>query len=199
MSRMNVDERRARLVDAAIQVMSREGVSHATTRAIVSEAGMTTGAFHYSFFSKEELVLEVMRILNARAFQAVRDQVRADGSGEEVIDRVVVAYVDHVASDAAQRQLSFELTLHALREPGLRDAAVELYRAQLEGAEELLRLMARSGGFEWRLPPEELSRRTVSLIDGITYQWLVTQDQRMARQLHDVLTEFLHAQVARPG
>ncbi len=57
MSRMNVDERRARLVEAAIQVMSREGVSHATTRAIVTEAVMTTGAFHYSIFSKEELVL----------------------------------------------------------------------------------------------------------------------------------------------
>jgi TetR/AcrR family transcriptional regulator, regulator of biofilm formation and stress response len=198
-SRMNVDERRARLVDAAIQVMSREGVSHATTRAIVSEAGMTTGAFHYSFFSKEELVLEVMRILNARAFQAVREQVRADGTGPEVIDRVVGAYVDHVAGDAARRQLSFELTLHALREPGLREAAVELYRATLDGAEELLELMARSGGFDWRLPPAELSRRTLSLIDGCSYQWLLTQDEVSLRLLHDSLVELLQAQVVPTG
>jgi AcrR family transcriptional regulator len=194
---MNVDERRAKLVDAAIRVMVREGVSHATTRAIVTEAGMTTGAFHYSFFSKEELVLEVMRILNARAFQAVRDGVRADTRGPEVIDRVVTAYVDHVAGDVSQRQLSLELTLHALREPGLREAAVELYRSQLEGAEELLRLMARSGGFDWALPPAELSRHTLSLIDGVSYQWLVTQDEVMARQLHVALLTFLHSQVVR--
>jgi AcrR family transcriptional regulator len=194
---MTVDERRAKLVDAAIRVMSREGVSHATTRAIVTEAGMTTGAFHYSFFSKEELVLEVMRILNARAFQAVRDHARADTSGPEVIDRVVVAYVDHVADDPAQRQLSFELTLHALREPGLREAAVELYRGQLDGAEELLRRMAQAGGFEWRMQPAELSRRTLSLIDGVAYQWLVTGDDAMARRLRDALAGFLHGQVVR--
>jgi len=192
---MNVDERRARLVDAAIQVMVREGVSHATTRAIVTEAGMTTGAFHYSFFSKEELVLEVMRILNTRAFQAVRDQVRADTTGPGVIDRVVAAYVDHVAGDAAHRQLSLELTLHALREPGLREAAVELYRAQLEGTAELLEVMARSGGFDWDMPPAELARHTLSIIDGVSYQWLVTQDEGMARQLRDALLRFLHSRV----
>lgn len=192
---MTVDERRAKLVDAAIQVMSREGVSHATTRAIVTEAGMTTGAFHYSFFSKEELVLEVMRILTERAFQAVREQVRADTSGPEVIDRVVGAYVDHVARDVARRQLSFELTLHALREPGLREAGVELYRAQLVGAEELLQLMARTGGFTWRLAPAELSRQTMSLIDGVCYQWVVTKDEVMMHQLQDALAGFLHRQV----
>jgi|SRR5215213_9444905 len=196
---MTVDERRARLVDAAIQVMSREGVTHATTRAIVTEAGMTTGAFHYSFFSKEELVLEVMRLLSARAFQAVREQLTSDSNGPEVIDRMIAAYVDLVASDVARRQLSFELTLHALREPGLREAAVELYRSQLDGAEELLKDVARSGRFEWLMPPGKLSRHTLSLIDGITYQWLVTHDDFMARQLRDALASFLHAQIAPAG
>ena len=199
MSRMNVDERRARLVDAAIQVMAREGVSHATTRAIVTEAGMTTGAFHYSFFSKEELVLEVMRILNARAFQAVTEQVRADTQGPQVIDRVVGAYVKHVAADTAQRQLSFELTLHALREPGLREAAVELYRSQVDGAEQLLREIARVGGFGWQMPAPELSRHTLSLINGVSYQWVVTQDQDTAGQLHDALVGLLRGQVAPVG
>jgi TetR/AcrR family transcriptional regulator, regulator of biofilm formation and stress response len=198
-SRMNVDERRARLVDAAIQVMSREGVSHATTRAIVNEAGMTTGAFHYSFFSKEELVLEVMRVLTARAFQAVRDQLGPDTRGPDVIDRVIAAYVDHVATDVARRQLSFELTLHALREPGLREAAVELYRSQLDRAEELLKDVARSGRFEWRMPPAELSRHTLSLIDGVSYQWVVTHDESMAHQLRDALARFLHAQAVPAG
>lgn len=194
MGRMSVDERRAKLVDAAVQVMSRDGVSHATTRAIVTEAGMTTGAFHYSFFSKEELVLEVMRLLYARAFQVVREQVGEETSGPEVIDRVVAAYVDHVAGDPVQRQLSFELTLHALREPGLREAAVELYRSQLDATEELLRRMAEVGGFKWRMEPPELTRHTVSLIDGASYQWVVTQDPTMVRQLHGALVSFLHGQ-----
>ena len=109
------------------------------------------------------------------------------------------AYVEHVASDTAQRQLSFELTLYALREPGLREAAVELYRSQLEGAEQLLQEIARVGGFGWQMASDELSRRTLSLIDGVSYQWVVTQDELMAQQLRDALVGFLRGQVAPVG
>ena len=46
MARMSAADRRDKLVDAAIAVMSREGVANTTTRAIVAEAGMQIGVFH---------------------------------------------------------------------------------------------------------------------------------------------------------
>ena len=45
------------------------------------------------------------------------------------------------------------------------------------------------------MPPVELSRHTLSLIDGVSYQWVVTQDEVMAHQLQGALSRFLHAQV----
>jgi hypothetical protein len=47
MARMSAAERRALLVEAAIVVMSREGVAHTTTRAAVAGAGMQSGVVHY--------------------------------------------------------------------------------------------------------------------------------------------------------
>jgi TetR/AcrR family transcriptional regulator, regulator of biofilm formation and stress response len=199
MNRMNVDDRRAKLVDAAIEVMARDGVSHATTRAIVTEAGMTTGAFHYCFFSKEELVLEVMRSLHERAFEIVSSELDATAGGVDVIDRVVGAYVDHVASDAARRQLVFELNLHALRESGLRDAAVKHHRAKLDGAEGLLQRMADAAGFRWRHPTEELARLTMGVVDGVSYQWLVTGEEFVPQRLHEAVALFLRTQVEPAG
>jgi AcrR family transcriptional regulator len=199
MNRMNVDERRAKLVDAAIVVMGRDGVSHATTRAIVTEAGMTTGAFHYCFFSKEELVLEVMRSLHERAFEAVSSELDEDAGAGEVIDRVVGAYVDHVISDASRRQLVFELNLHALREPGLRDAAVKHHRAKLDGADALLQRMAGVAGLRWSLPTEELARLTLGLVDGVSYQWLVTGEEFAPQRLREAVVELLRAQVEPVG
>jgi AcrR family transcriptional regulator len=194
MNRMSVDERRAKLVDAAIEVMTREGVSHATTRAIVSEAGMTTGAFHYSFFSKEELVLEVMRSLHARAFEIVSSELDDVARGPGVIERVVGAYVAHV-SDASRRQLVFELNLHALREPGLRSAAVKHHRAKTDSAEDLLERMAVAGGFRWRSPVAEVARLVLGVVDGVSYQWLVTEEEFIPEQLCQAVVRFLHAQV----
>ena len=46
-----------------------------------------------------------------------------------------------------------------------------------------------------RAASAELSRRTLSLIDGCSYQWLVTQDEVSLRLLRDSLVEFLQAQV----
>ena len=199
MSRMNVDERRGKLIDAAIVVMLREGVARTTTRAIVTEAGMTTGAFHYCFFSKEELELEVMRVLNGRAFDAVVAQLDHDATGAGLIERVVGAFVGALVRDPSQRQLTFELTLHALRTPGLRDAAVKHYRSRLDGAEVFLADMARSGGFEWRLPPNDLARLCISVAEGVGYQWVVTEEQGSATQLTECLVSFLSSQVAGPA
>jgi len=194
MNRMSVEQRRAKLVDAAIEVMSRDGVGRATTRAIVTEAGMTTGAFHYCFFSKEELVLEVMRSTHAGALGVVSATVDHDGGGPDLIDRAVWAYVDHVASDASRRQLVFELSLHALRESGLRDAAVKYHRAKLDRAAALLQRMAQVGGFGWRRPTDELARLTLGIVDGVSYQWLVTGEEFVPQRLHETVTQFLRMQ-----
>ena len=196
MNRMNVDERRAKLIEAAIEVMLRDGVSRTTTRSIVQQAGMTTGAFHYCFFSKEELELEVIRVLNARAFDALLAQVSTDVNGPEIIDRVAAAYVDSLVLEAPQRQLTFELTLHALRQPNLRDAAVKHYRVKFDGAEEFLDAMANAGGFRWRLPTSDLARLALGLAEGIAFQWVVTDEHPTPARLHDALVAFLRSQVA---
>nr|WP_294692247.1 TetR/AcrR family transcriptional regulator [uncultured Friedmanniella sp.] len=195
MNRMNVDQRRGKLVDAAIVVMLRDGVARTTTRSIVSEAGMTTGAFHYCFFSKEELELEVMRVLNAHAYEAVLQQLHADATGTELVERVVVAFVDALVTDAPRRQLSFELTLHALRTEGLSDAAVKHYRASLDNAEAFLDDMARVGGFTWRLPPADLARLCMSVAEGVAFHWVVTDEDGSGQQLKEVLNAFLCGQV----
>ena len=194
MSRMPVDVRRTKLIEAAMTVMARDGVARTTTRSIVSEAGMTTGSFHYCFYSKEELELEVMRLLNARTFDAVREQARMEGP--DVIERVVAAYVDTLVGDPQRRQLAFELTLHGLREAGLKDAAVKQYRARIEATEKFLASVAASGGFSWRLPKAELARLMLSMAEGIGFQWLATEQDATKEELYEALVGFLRTQVA---
>ncbi len=194
MSRMPVDVRRAKLIEAAMTVMARDGVARTTTRSIVTEAGMTIGSFHYCFHSKEELELEVMRLLNARTFDAVLEQARMEGP--DVIERVVAAYVDSLVSDPQRRQLSFELTLHGLREPGLKGAALKHYGAKFTRTETFLAQVAASGGFSWRLPQPELARLMLSMAEGIGFQWLATEQDATKEELYEALVGFLQTQVA---
>ena len=114
---MPVTDRRRQFVDAAIQVIAREGVAKATTRRIAEAADAPAAALHYCFSSKDEL------------FRAVFDQGpldgRAEGSRNVVpgmglaagVDAIVRGYLGWIVKDRDMQQAQFELIFWALRTP----------------------------------------------------------------------------------
>ena len=54
MPRVSAPSRREALIEAALRVMERDGLTAGTTRAIVAEAGMSLASFHYAFSSRDE-------------------------------------------------------------------------------------------------------------------------------------------------
>lgn len=78
------DERRARLLDAALDLIGTDGWSSATMTAICSRAGLTERYFYESFKSRDDLYLELI-----------------DGIGQDTERAVLAAVgatVDHDAS-----------------------------------------------------------------------------------------------------
>lgn len=48
------------LIDAAIEVLCEKGFVHASTSAIAARAGVTTGALHHHFLTKDDLLFGVL-------------------------------------------------------------------------------------------------------------------------------------------
>ena len=57
--------RRAQLIRAAYKVVGQKGYSDFTIRDIAREAGLSTGLVHYYFKNKEDLLLNVLKEMNA--------------------------------------------------------------------------------------------------------------------------------------
>lgn len=76
--RVDPDARRTELVDAYLRIISRSGVTAATTRALAAEAGISAGALWHYFTDLNELVdaafQRVYQRTNERIAQATRDQ-----------------------------------------------------------------------------------------------------------------------------
>ena len=193
MARMSVTERRARLVDAAIEVMVRDGVARTTTRAIVAEAGMQIGVFHYCFRSKDELILEVVRTIGRRSFQAVIGVVGDSTELSEVMHLATGAYWEYLRAHPLEHLLVFELTHYALRQPGDTGAAAQQYAANYAGTERFLRRVADLTGCTWSTPVDQLARLMLATVDGITLQWVVSRDETMTPLLLDQLATQLAA------
>jgi AcrR family transcriptional regulator len=183
--RMPAEERRDRLIEAAIRVMTRDGVARATTRAIASEAGMPLGVFHYAFHSKQELVTRVTETIAQRS-KADIDAAVLSGPADDLFQVILGglnAYFDHVVAHPDEHLVTYELTTAALRDPELGDVARRQYGYYLKENEQLLLAAAELFGFEFTEPVAVVTRYTLSVMDGLALNWLAWGDEEQARRV----------------
>ena len=193
MARMSADERRDLLVQAAIRVMTRDGVAKATTRAIATEADMPLGVFHYAFRSKQELMTLVTETIAQRSKADIDAAVL---TGDEVDLPAVVragleAYFDHVVAHPQEHLVTYELTTAALRDEETGDVASRTYTYYLEENEKLLQAAAVLLGLEFVEPVEVVSRYVFSAMDGLALNYLARGDEAEARAVLDLVVRTL--------
>jgi AcrR family transcriptional regulator len=182
-NRIPLADRRAALLAAAIRVIAREGLTAATTRAIVAEAGMPLGSFHYAFDSREAMLSAVIDTVTSDERIAAettlsRTEVPADLASTLVAG--IVQYIDLLEVDPEREQALQELSIYAIRHD--HPAAVDQLRAYHRSVEHSLTLAADACDVDWTIPVAEVSRFLVVVLDGITTAWLADRDGAAARR-----------------
>lgn len=69
---------RARLIDAAVRVLARDGFAHASGRAIATEAGTVNGSIFYYFGSMDGLLAAAATALADRGIERIRAGLGGD-------------------------------------------------------------------------------------------------------------------------
>lgn len=187
MTRMPLAQRRQQLVDAAIAVMTREGVQKATTRAITAEAETSLSVFHYCFGSKQELLDAVIKTLVSTTVNLAEESFRPGASPAEMIRAGLEAYWLHVTSHPKEHLLTYELTQYCLRKPGYAHVARDQYDHYAHALTAILEVIGSPSGE----PLEVVGRYCAALLDGLTLDWLVRRDDERARQVLERLARHI--------
>ncbi len=180
MRRLSPDQRRTELIDAAITVIARDGLSAATTRAIVAEAGMPLGAFHYVFASRDELLERVIESVTDEERLAAWLSVDGEGGIRTVLSQGLDAYLRLLESDPSRELALLEVAVHAQRHNP--DAARSQWNTYLQAMTASLEHAARLAGVVWETPVEEVAHSFISALDGLTLTWLGDRDSVAARR-----------------
>ncbi len=181
MRRIPPEQRRDELISAAIRVIARDGVSKATTRAIVAEAGMPLGAFHYIFASHDELMTAVIETVTEQERFAAETSSMDAGSIEAAILSGLNGYIDLLAAEPEREIALLELALFARRQDA--DGQMRTQWGSYYGtATELLQYAAELTGSVWMSPMPDLARSLVVVVDGLTTTWLADHDTAAARR-----------------
>ncbi|MFT4029270.1 MAG: TetR family transcriptional regulator C-terminal domain-containing protein [Protaetiibacter sp.] len=191
---MSAAERRAALARAALAVVDREGVHAATTRAIVAEARMPLGSFHYAVPSRDELLRDVVDLVVEGESDAAFAGLLADAvDPRDAVRRTLSAYLDHVRQAPGREQAMFELTQYALRSRELADLPEEQYGRYHGLAAQLLAAAEAHLGIRWTVPVPDLARLVVTITDGVTLAWLADRDDDAAERTIDLAADALSA------
>ncbi|MBX3220679.1 MAG: TetR/AcrR family transcriptional regulator [Labilithrix sp.] len=161
---------REQVLDAAIRVLAKQGIANTSVQDIADAAGLSKGAVHYHFESKEELLERVLD----RCCEAVEARIRAvfaqEGLPLERIHRAL-AEMWAVRRDGV-REMRVLSELHSLSRQNKR-----IKKACGEALQRACRQMIDTGlehlvamGLRPKVPVEVIPRLIIATLDGLSLQ-----------------------------
>jgi AcrR family transcriptional regulator len=193
MPSLPADVRRAQLIEATINVATREGIEAATTRRVAKEVGVAVGVVHYCFGTKENLYREVIRSIVDEMTAPSLGAVRPGDDLRSYLSRAAEAYCSAVEAEPDKRRLTYELTTYAVRTPNVIDLGHWQYECYFSAARDFFARAAEATGVTWTLSLDTLARMQIALNEGTTLAWLV---DRRSDKLRDVYAAFVDQLVA---
>ena len=154
-------EGRDALIDAAIRVVARDGLSGLSYRTVAREAGTTHGLVSYHFQSRDRLIEETVAKASREAI--VRSSLVPESGRIEDFARELAALGDAAPAD---QLVQFEFALESVRRPELRDAVRARYDEYLTATRTALEDMGI-------VATEPLARLVFAALDGLMLQHLI--------------------------
>lgn len=161
---------RAQVLDAAVSVLAKKGVGGTSVQDIADGAGLSKGAVHYHFESKDELLARVLE----RCFEVMEMKTRAAFEVEAPpLERIRSAFAEmwRLRRDGApEMRVISELHILARQDTGIRKAFAEaLQRARQEIIKTGLEYLAAMG-LKPRVPVDVIPRLIIATLDGLALQ-----------------------------
>ena len=153
---------RARIIDAAVRCLVRNGVAEASMAAIASEGGVSKALLHYHYADRARLMAEVVAHLGRRIVARERATIDA-ASGSAVVD-ALWAWLD---GELTRGELRALLELGMQREAEVHAAADAATLARLRAATRTVEQLFAGLGLTPRMPAALLAGASMAFIDGL--------------------------------
>jgi AcrR family transcriptional regulator len=161
---------RAKLLEAARQLVREKGYEQTTLEAVAKHAGMTTGAIYGNFKNREELFVA----LGQAYWPEIKPKVKAGATLSEIMRAIAKATISVIPDRKAAAVGRLTGVAYTLRHEDLL-AQVQTFTAQryAAGAEWLRSTVHKD---ELPMPPEQMVRVIHALSEGLVLQALLTPE-----------------------
>ena len=184
--------RSRQLVEAARRVLIRDGVGRLTMRAVAAEAGVLLGTVTYVFKSKEMLLRAVIEDVTAEIAEVLKSSPDTGRGLEHAIRQGLDRFWATLVEEQEGLQIiQYELTIYALRTPGLESLARWQYDRYARIVAAWCQEAASNAGETCAVPFDTLARVLDAGMDGLILQYVCDPDKTRARVDLQAVTEMV--------
>ena len=163
---------RARLIEAAAEVISRKGFAATSVDEVAEQAGLTKGAVYSNFASKQELFLAVVERHVQQRTASITAVVDHGGPIDKQLEQAGHLFVSALAEDRKWFLLGLEFSIYASRNPEVTPTLGAGYAAMRKRVAELIARQASEQRRPLPVPAEQLARAIFALYNGIALEKL---------------------------
>lgn len=161
---------RTALLEAARALIREKGHEHATLEAIAERAGMTTGAIYGNFKNREELFIA----LGQTYWPPVKPRVKPGASFAEIMHAMAEAMIAAIPERESVAVGRLTGLAYTLGNEEMRAQVAKVTEESYAFGEEWIRSVTRKEDLP--MPAGQLVRVLHALIEGLTFQRLLTPD-----------------------
>jgi AcrR family transcriptional regulator len=158
---------RQQVLDAAIRALAEHGYARTSVSDIAEAAGMSKGAVHYHFESKDDLIAQVL----VHCAEVMRERVRAAWDApdqpHEKIRRALREMRAARTQGSAELRVLADLMAQGIYDPKLRKALSAMFEANREEVRSHLEQSFRELSLVPRVPVHVMPRLVIGILDGL--------------------------------
>ena len=187
--------RRHELAEAAWRAIVKYGLDGTTTRLIAKESGYSNGVLAHYFESKDEILLEALRISHEGVDKRIREAVE-DKEGLEALRTFCIEVLPVSERPVRETHLEMSMWSRALVNDELRSVQRSESSRWRRLMERLIVDAQRSGELA-EVPPRTIAVLLSAVIDGLSIYALLYPDRFGKAELLEFLDDFFAA--FKPG
>ena len=163
----------ASIVDAAVRVIARQGYAHTSLMDIASEVGMSKGAVHYHFPTKEALMAQVLQTACDEVATRTRGAWTQSDNPLEALRSSLRELWRVRAQLSDEAKVVADLLAQSLHDHTLRAPLATYYRFASQQVQEHLNEHLATLGLKPKLDAEKIPRLLHAMLDGLLLQKIV--------------------------
>jgi AcrR family transcriptional regulator len=188
-------ERPAQILEATCRAILDRGFPATRIADIAREAGLSTGAVHYYFQGRDDVLIAALRHAGQQLFDQLDPVVEGDESELAKLAILLELATPYPGARRDSWRLWIELWTHLLHEPHLLPECEPISARWRSYFFTIVRRGTENGEFRPVADPGEVAERLAALLDGLGFETVVGYSWTSPKRTRDRVLDFAAEQL----